>query len=101
MNVTTLIQECIQEVLAEARQICAWCKKDIGEIPGDKDSHGMCSSCAKKLADEEGISLTEGRKVCSICKNVVGDAPEVEGDTHTICPTCKPIFLSWLKKPKP
>jgi len=28
-----------------ARKICAWCKKEIGEMSGDSDSHGICNNC--------------------------------------------------------
>lgn len=28
-----------------AKRICAWCKKDIGEISGNSDSHGICGKC--------------------------------------------------------
>lgn len=45
MDIKALIQECIEEVIAEAKRICAYCGKTLGEIPGDKDSHGICPSC--------------------------------------------------------
>lgn len=34
------------------KSICAWCKKDLGEVPGGEDSaeisHGICESCHEK-----------------------------------------------------
>ena len=29
-----------------------------------------------------------GKRICSWCKKVLGDAPNIKGDTHTICPDC-------------
>lgn len=44
-----LIKECLTEVLVEARRICSWCKKDLGQFTGDKDSHGICPECKEKM----------------------------------------------------
>ena len=34
------------------KRVCAWCKKDMGEIPGDEEgvTHGMCEECFKKYS---------------------------------------------------
>lgn len=36
------------------KAICAWCKKEIGEVEGTegKDSHGICEECLKKYFPE-------------------------------------------------
>lgn len=35
--------------LDEGRKICAWCKKDLGDLPGvEGDSHGICPDCKEK-----------------------------------------------------
>ena len=51
-GLTALIQECIREVLAEGRRICAWCKKDMGEYAGNGDTHGICPDCFKKQLED-------------------------------------------------
>lgn len=48
-----LIRECIEEVLVEnlneGRKICSWCKKDLGFVDVDGESHGICPSCKEKV----------------------------------------------------
>lgn len=46
------------------KQICAWCKKDIGEIEiedtdPDAISHGMCKECAFHLSAQRGMPLRQ------------------------------------------
>ena len=41
-----LVKECIEEVLGEGRQICAWCKKDMGMWDNKEDTHGICPDCS-------------------------------------------------------
>ncbi len=41
----------------KSRRICAWCKKDMGPSATERDSHGICESCAaeqlKKIEDPQ------------------------------------------------
>jgi hypothetical protein len=35
--------------LDEGRRICAWCKKNLGDLPGvEGDSHEICPACKEK-----------------------------------------------------
>lgn len=42
-------------LLPMMRVVCAWCSADMGEKPGDVGliSHGLCCTCAARLADED------------------------------------------------
>ena len=48
-GLSALIKECFQEVIAEGRRICAWCKKDMGSFVETGDTHGICPECAEKM----------------------------------------------------
>ena len=52
-DLSSLIKECLREVMSEGRRVCAWCKKDLGYLddqPGD--SHGICDDCLKDQEKE-------------------------------------------------
>ncbi len=49
IELKALIRECLSEVIAEARRICAWCKKDMGHFDGVGDTHGICPECKEKM----------------------------------------------------
>lgn len=48
-DLKALIRECLDEIITEARRICAWCKKDLGHFEGDVDTHGICPECKEKM----------------------------------------------------
>jgi len=47
-----LIRTCIKEVLDEGRVICAWCKKDLGDTPTERNNHTICPDCKKEMDKE-------------------------------------------------
>jgi hypothetical protein len=94
-----LIRECIEEVLKESLvegKKNKWIKKAVN--PAHK---GHCTSMTKKtciphkkvLAKSFKKEVDEGRRICAWCKKIMGDAPDVNGDTHGICPDCKKKML--------
>ena len=36
----------------EGRFICAWCGRDLGPSGTERDSHGICSECDRKLREK-------------------------------------------------
>lgn len=40
-------------------RVCGWCKKEMGEAPGDGVTHGICSACKFHMRASMGIDLHE------------------------------------------
>jgi hypothetical protein len=47
--------------------VCAWCKADLGEKPGEGTSHGICPKCLAEMRKkiEKEREKREGLKVIS------------------------------------
>lgn len=49
----SVIRECLKEVMAEGKRICAWCQKDMGDLGSEfkaqGDSHAICPDCKEKF----------------------------------------------------
>lgn len=46
-----------QEKPAKGKLVCAWCKKELGEVEGLEEgqiSHGMCPDCREKHFPKPG-----------------------------------------------
>lgn len=80
----------LEELTIEARTICAWCGKDLGEFEGEKDSHGICPECKEiemeKLRKSRERASTEAKgrdevQKCPYCK-----ATHIE---NGICMNCR------------
>lgn len=53
-----IIKNVLYEIINEGDTICAWCKKIIKkrDIPGNRDSHGICKDCAEKIRKKHGLN---------------------------------------------
>jgi len=77
------------------KKICAWCKKDLGEIPVDsipEDSitHGICYDCSHHLFAEIGMPLR------SFLDGL--DAPVLVVDSNCTVTTANDIALKLVNK---
>lgn len=57
-----------------ARKICAWCKKDMGEMSCESDSHGICGNCRETYFGSEATTRIVGDQLEILNSEVRGYA---------------------------
>lgn len=66
MDIKSLIQECIAEVLVEGTRECSVCYKPLGTWDGEGVSHGICPECKIKMrAQMLTMKSTNGGRIIS------------------------------------
>jgi len=52
-----LPQPGLSQEAPKGRIVCAWCEKDMGptKFESEKDTHGICEECAKKVLEQDGL----------------------------------------------
>jgi hypothetical protein len=43
----------------DMKRLCAWCGEEMGEKPGEGETHGICEKCAKKLLNYDLAKMTD------------------------------------------